>query len=76
MTIYEIKERTKETSPHFFDKKTLKFFGQRMSSFKVYKTNNERYEVIAPIIDNQGKRMGETKRIFNAKTNELETLNG
>ena len=36
-TIYEIEEATKEKSPYFFSRDTLRFFGQRMSSFQVYR---------------------------------------
>ena len=34
-TISEIKESTKEKSPHFFSQDTMRFFGQTMGSFKV-----------------------------------------
>ncbi|KKN62624.1 hypothetical protein LCGC14_0510350 [marine sediment metagenome] len=34
-TISEIKQATRVKSPHFFDRDTLRFFGQTMSSFKV-----------------------------------------
>ena len=37
-TISEIKRMTERKSPYYFDRKTLKFFGQRMSDFKVHKT--------------------------------------
>ena len=30
-TIAEIKRNTKKNAPYFFDAKTMKFFGQRMS---------------------------------------------
>ena len=46
MTIYQIKESTKESSPHFFDRKTLKFFGQTLKSFSVMKDGN-RYRIYA-----------------------------
>ena len=49
-TIYEIAELTSKTSPYFFSKKTLKFFGQSMSSFKVYKQDDGRYLITAPVI--------------------------
>ena len=71
LTIYNIKRLTAETSPFFFDRKTLKFFGQRMNSFKIYKQADCRYLVTAPIIINF-KQIGTTERYFNPITNELE----
>jgi antirestriction protein len=73
ITISEIKRRTSETSPYFFDKKTMKFFNQKMSDFKVRKLENGKFEIYAPIKDSYGKSMGVTKRIFNPETNELES---
>jgi hypothetical protein len=70
MTIYEIKERTRETSPYFFTRKTMKFFGQTMKSFRVYKREDGKYLVVAPFGPDCPK--GETRRIFNPETNELE----
>ncbi len=72
-TIYEIAELTSKTSPYFFSKKTLKFFGQRMSSFKVYKQDDGRYLITAPMIKG-GKRVGATEKYFNPNTNELERV--
>lgn len=74
MTISEIKRRTAETSPHFFDRKTLKFFGQTMRSFSVSKEGENKWLITAPMKDHTGKVMGITKRIFNAETNELEMV--
>ena len=71
MDIYEIKELTKETSPYFFDKKTLKFFGQTMRSFKVSK-DGDRYRITAPIKDQTGRHIKDTIRWFNPASNELE----
>jgi len=48
MTIYEIKEKTREKSPYFFDKKTLKFFGQTMKSFKVSTSPAGNIYIFAP----------------------------
>ena len=71
ITIYDIKRLTAETSPFFFDRKTLKFFGQRINSFKIYKQADGRYLVTAPIIIDF-KQIGTTERYFNPITNELE----
>lgn len=73
MTIYEIKNRTQETSPYFFDRKTLKFFGQTMRSFSVKKQADGRFRVSAPLMDGKIKR-GESVRFFNPNTNELERV--
>jgi hypothetical protein len=70
MTIYEIKRLTAETAPYFFSTKTLKFFGQTMKSFKVYKQTDGRYLITAPYGKNCPK--GETVRYFNPITNELQ----
>lgn len=70
MTIYEIKQRTLQTSPYFFDRKTLKFFGQTLRDFSVIKWNDGTYRISAPIF-HQGKQVGQTVRIFNPETNEL-----
>lgn len=43
MTIYEIAKRTKETAPHFFDRSTLRFFGQTMADFSVEKLPDGTY---------------------------------
>jgi hypothetical protein len=73
MTIYEIKERTKETSPYFFSKDTMRFFGQTMRSFSVIKQADGKYLITAK----SGKQWTEThytKRLFNPLTNELEYI--
>ena len=82
MTIYEIKEQTKKTAPHFFSKDTMKFFNQRLKDFKVKKLNETEYLIYAPtywynncesieeIIN--GRLMGYTMRIFNTITKELK----
>ena len=72
MTIYEIKEATKETSPYFFSVDSLAFFGQTMDSFTVTPKGNK-FLIEAPSGDNwTGKHM--TRRLFNPVTNELETV--
>ena len=73
MTIYEIKRRTQQTAPYFFTRQTLKFFGQTLKDFRVYKQPDGRYKITAPMIDkSRGKVMGETIRYFNPLTNKLE----
>ena len=41
-TIYDVKRDTEEDSPFFFDRKSMRFFGQTMKSFHVNKTINPR----------------------------------
>jgi hypothetical protein len=47
-TIYEVKSKTGYYAPHFFDRETLKFFGQTMKSFKVQKSPADRIFIYAP----------------------------
>lgn len=70
MTIYEIKQRVAETEPYFFDRKTMKFFGQTLRDFSVRRLPDGRYRISAPIRF-EGKIIGTTARIFDPKTNEL-----
>ena len=72
MTIYDIKTRTQETSPHYFTRSSMKFFGQTMKDFKVYKQADGRFLIVAPMRDRSGKTIGESKRYFNPVNNELE----
>lgn len=72
MNIYDIKRLTKETEPYFFTADALKFFGQKMSMFKVKKQADGRYKITAPEHDQIGKLMGETLRYFNPINNKLE----
>lgn len=69
MTIYDIKRLTEQTNPHFFDRKTLAFFGQKMRCFRVAKMDDGRYRISCPY--GPGKPKGETVRFFNPQTNEL-----
>lgn len=72
MDIYDIKQRTKETSPYFFNHSTLGFFGQTLEGFTVEEQSDGRYLIQQPITDARGDNMGETIRYFNPDTNELE----
>ena len=72
LTIYDIKELTKGTSPFFFSRDALKFFGQTMRSFKLKKQTDGRTRITAPMIDHRGHLMGQTVRYFNPVNNELE----
>lgn len=75
LTIYDIKRLSEDKAPYFFSCDSLKFFGQTMRSFSVYK-NKElgKYYISAPMRDRSGKRVGTTERYFNPETNELENV--
>jgi hypothetical protein len=75
MDIYEIKRRTTKSAPYFFSPGTLKFFGQKMSDFKIHKIKKSGNILItAPSYWDIGGRktfMGKTKRLFNPKKNKF-----
>jgi hypothetical protein len=81
MTIYDIKRLTAETSPHFFDESSLRFFGQTLEMFTVEKQPDGRYKIEAGTMGFMpgifGKKEGFTEglrtvRYFNPLNNELE----
>ena len=75
MTICEIKKTTAQTSPYFFSRKTLKYFGQTIKMFSVRKHKGGKFIITAPIFDRlTGRRIGDTTRIFNPETNQLENI--
>lgn len=72
-TIYDIKYIHLEKFPHsrFFDRKSMKFFGQTLKMFSVVRENN-RVFVSAPIyIDGKFAKVY-TKREFIPETGELK----
>ena len=73
MTIYEIKERTRQTAPYFFSRNTMKFFGQTLKDFKVYKQKDGQFLIVACSGKNW-KGTHTTKRLFNPVTNRLEMV--
>ena len=74
MNIYQIKRLTSITEPLFFSKDTMKWFGQTLSSFKVYKQKDGRFKIIAKSRDINGTYTGETIRFFNPLTNKLDRI--
>jgi len=79
MTIYEIKTRLEETAPKYFSRETMKFFGQTMKDFRVYKQEDGKFLLTALIRQRtrfSGSEIwatiGQTRRIFNPETNRLE----
>lgn len=47
-TISAIREATRESSPFFFSRDTLRFFGQRVGMFKVWKGKSGAFYIAAP----------------------------
>jgi len=74
-SIYEIKRQVEKTNPssHYFDRATLKFFGQSLTDFRVSKVDDYRFLIAAPSYWSD-KLMGYSQRIFNASTNNLEDV--
>jgi hypothetical protein len=72
MTISEIKRKTELTAPYYFSRKTMRFFGQTMRDFKVYKQEDGRYLITAPMRNQQGVVIGKSERYFNPINNKLE----
>ena len=70
MTIYEIKRRV-TNAPHFFDRASMRFFGQTLKSFRVLKIGPSLYELAAPMRDSSGRCVGMTRRIFDARINRF-----
>ena len=69
MNIYEIAEATSKTSPYFFSKNTLDFFGQKMEDFTVEEQTDGRFRICARVCDFKNEY---TERYFNPENNELE----
>jgi len=67
-TIYDIKRLTEDTAPHFFTRKTMRFFNQKLSDFSVTRYGNDKFLISAK------RPYGSTERIFNPFTNELEHI--
>ncbi len=53
-TIYEIKRMTFDKLPYFFDKNTMKFYGQRLSDFKVIRSPKGKIYIYARIAKDEG----------------------
>jgi hypothetical protein len=71
MTIYDIKRLSQEKAPYFFSRDSMRFFGQTLKDFKVYKQKDGKYLIIASSGENWQEKHY-TKRLFNPLTNELE----
>ena len=75
MTIYTIKRLTSGKLPYYFNRDTMRFFGQTLRDFSVKKQIDGRYLISATMKDRQGKKMGVTQRLFNPLTNTLDRFN-
>ena len=72
MTIYEVKAIHEQKDPdYFFNKKTMRFFGQTLRSFSVQYLGNDKYRISAPMRF-EGKVVGCSVRIFDYNTGKLE----
>lgn len=71
-TIYEIK-RSGVLGKYFFNRDTLRFFGQTMSSFKTDWHNKDQgiVRVYAPMRDHTGQRIGTTERFIDVNLMEV-----
>ena len=58
-SITTIKYATKESDSHFFDRKTMKFFGQRMSDFKKKVINDRVFIYATSRLNFDGKRVSD-----------------
>jgi len=67
MTIYEIKRRSQEKKPYYFNRDTMKCFNQTLKDFKVYKLENNIYQFRA------NRPYGETIAYFDAITNDINS---
>jgi hypothetical protein len=56
---------------NFFSKESLKFFGQRLSDFRVFKIDSDRVFFTAPSYWD-GRLMGYTENVWNFETGALE----
>ena len=73
MNIYDIKRLTTETEPYFFSRASMRFFGQTLKDFRVYKQKDGKYLIIAASGNNWvGKHY--TKRLYKPQTNKLEHI--
>lgn len=75
MTIHEIKRRVEARGSHFFDRKTLRFFGQTMKSFSVRKLTATTWLISAPIIDKDRRFQGATVVMFDSTDDSLRAIN-
>ena len=71
-SINQIEQAIKGKLPYYFSRDTLKFFGQKKSSFKVWKNKSGTIYIYAPMYDNLGSFMGYTLAEFTG--NDLKSV--
>jgi len=73
-TIYQIK-RDVTNAPFYFERQTLRMFGQTLRMFTVHRIDKVRFLVCAPMYDRSftpWAYRGNTTRIYNALTKRFE----
>jgi hypothetical protein len=66
--VYDIKRVQPEDS-YYFERKTLKAFGQTMASFTIrWDKVHQAWATYAPIFDREGQRVGESVAYWHAQT--------
>jgi hypothetical protein len=74
LTIYDIKRLSAETAPYYFTRNTLRFFGQTLRDFSVYKMDGGKtWKIVAEMRDYRGKLMGHSVRYFDTESRRLLT---
>jgi hypothetical protein len=68
LTISDIKRLSAENAPYFFSRKSMQFFGQKMSDFSITRKGDSEFYICAP------RPFGKTERVFNPFTGELKTV--
>lgn len=76
MTASEVKARYQSLQPsgHFFDRDTLRFFGQTMRSFSITYLGEDKYLISAPMYArerNTRRYMGMSKHVFDYVTGNI-----
>ena len=71
---HTIPRRTLKKAPYFFDRNSMKFFGQRMSDYKVKRSPKGKIFIFAPTYDARGNKMPYTFREF--KNDDLISQSG
>jgi hypothetical protein len=68
LTIYDIKRRVVAKGGHYFDRHAMKFFGQTLKSFHVFKVDSDTYCGIARI-----RNAGQNTNFYSKFTYKVST---
>jgi len=74
LTIYDIKRAVDSTGSFFFSKNNMKFAGQKMKDFKVYKVDAENYFITAPC-RLRDMVVGRLEAYYNTETKKITSHN-